>query len=488
MVSNPARDVARCQQVAHTAGCCWLLLAAVCQLRGQMACRTQGLASTVLVWRAQPPGGSKLLTPGSLPWAVQEAGALDAVAIKGGNDVAPTAATSGFVRTYATSYFGYDLWAGTTGGAGSQLLLIRLGWYPLLTLDDTDATVSSFAAAGGTDASGQQYMLTAAVTTTDLAALAGKVATGGGGMQAVFYCVKGSQDDGSFIQDTYLPAFTDCRSWQAATPTLLGDLLALNCSACQGSSCVNMSEPTAEEVREQQVQQATSSFETQRQAATAVSAATVAVATAGSAAASAAVSSMAAQAAAALGAMGAQVGMEGALASIGISGLVNHLQMFALSGARQARQGLSSGSCSLPCLCPSDTPLEALFRHGMLDTLLAPRAAAAVAAHCHPCQPLRRGAAAIAAWYRRPQDPSTPTCPPPTSTWHPPWSGPTSNSCPAAPTRRWRRTKPTWIRRQQPMAPFAAAGCTTALPLTCNGASCSRALSATCSQGSRCVR
>jgi hypothetical protein len=238
------------------------------------------------------------------------------------------------VRTKAASYYGYDLWAGTTGGPDRQLVLVRLGWQSFSAASATAGGKQAQAGKGGKD---QALTLTAEVSVTNLNGLVSTAAAGSSGSgQQLHYCSSWPQTDSKPNKETLLPGFTECRAWQPAANSVLGDLLQLSCSACQSAACQNMSVPTKEEERllkrDQAVEQAAASFEAQRQTATTASATVVAVATVGSAAATIVASSMAAQAAAVAGAKGAQSGLHSALSSVGISGLVNHLQMFSLAG------------------------------------------------------------------------------------------------------------------------------------------------------------
>ena len=254
---------------------------------------------------------------------------LDAAAIRGTKNAVPSAATSGFVRTKATSYYGYDLWAGTTGGPdGSRAVMIRLGWQPFSLPSATGS-----GRPGRPKASKDQpLLLTAEVAATDLTGLSRKAAAGRGSSQQLHYCAQG---DGGPGNATHLPAFTDCSDWQPGSSSVLGDL-QLACSPCQGPSCRDLAQPTAEEAflvaRDQQVQQALIDFQVQRQTAVVTSSVLVAAVATGSAGASAIVSGFLAQAAASLSAIGGLVGVQGAASSIGIGRLVNHLQMFSLSG------------------------------------------------------------------------------------------------------------------------------------------------------------
>jgi hypothetical protein len=289
--------------------------------------------------------------------ALQEAAALDAAAIRGvGNKPAPAAATSGFVRTKAASYYGYDLWAGTTGGPDRQLVLVRLGWQSFSAASATAGGKQAQAGKGGKD---QALTLTAEVSVTNLNGLVSTAAAGSSGSgQQLHYCSSWPQTDSKPNKETLLPGFTECRAWQPAANSVLGDLLQLSCSACRGAACQNMSVPTKEEARllkrDQAVEQAAASFEAQRQTATTASATVVAVTSAGSAAATFVVTSMAAQAAVALGAKGGQAGLQGALASVGTTGLINHLQIFALTG--QGPAGMHERHCSsLQAACISQS-------------------------------------------------------------------------------------------------------------------------------------
>lgn len=276
----------------------------------------------------------------------QEAARLDAQAMSSSVGPVPTAAGTAFVRNGVIEPTGYDYWVAQTAG---QLITLRLGWQlATVVAEAVDPVLWQTWSAWQTGEDGQSYVLTAQSTTLDLRGLPQKAAGGGGSSSRYYYCQRGPKADGGFIPGTQFPSFLDCQGWVPTTDAALGNLSHFACcngidcpSSCVGSSCasnISYSPPpppppaTPAEIRQAQVDEASTAFDTQRKAATALSAASVAFATAGSTAISAAVSGMAAQAAAAIGTVGGQIGLEGALASVGIQGMVGHLQMFALSG------------------------------------------------------------------------------------------------------------------------------------------------------------